>query len=402
MFVLRQYQEDAVAAGMRSLEEGRNGLLVLPTGSGKSLAIASLAKRRGGRAIVLQPTREILEQNQAKMIAFGHRDIGVYSASLNTKRVGAITLATIGSVIRKKSLFREFDIILVDEAHLVNSKGGMYEKFINDLGHPTVGFTATPYRMRSYNDQHTGERVAVSTILTRTRPRIFSRIAHITQTGQLFDAGYLSPMEYECDNDYRADGIASNSTGQGFDDRALATYNQRMHVVDRIVERVRLSRGTRAILIFTQFRHESQEVVKKLAACGENVAEVSAETPKRDREQLVKAFKSGGLTCVVNVGVLTTGFDFPELDCIVLGRPTKSVALYYQMVGRGVRPAPGKDACRVVDLCDNVRRFGKIETFRIYDVNGNQMWRLRSNVGDLTGVDATTGRLLEKVKMKKR
>jgi superfamily II DNA or RNA helicase len=127
--------------------------------------------------------------------------------------------------------------------------------------------------------------------------------------------------------------------------------------------------------------------------------EVSAKTPKRKRIDLIDRFRSGELRCVVNVGVLTTGFDFPELDCVILGRPTKSLALYYQMTGRGVRPAPGKSGCDLIDLCDNVRRFGKVETFDLYDQNGRGMWRLKSNAGPLTGVDVTTGQNLEKFRL---
>jgi len=394
---LRGYQQIATDAGMEALQGKKNGILVLPTGSGKSHVIADMAQRIDGRMIVLQPSKEILEQNYAKLRAAGEMGIGIYSASCNRKYTGRITFATIGSVIHRKDLFADCACIVVDECHLVNSKGGRYEDFITSLGVPTIGLTATPYRLRHYNHHATGEHVAESRILTRTRPRIFNRIAHITQVKELLDAGYLSPCRYQQDQDYHEPAVQTNSTGQGYDDQALAEYNKRLRLTEKIAEEVRQSTA-RHVLVFCQFRAESERVLSALHAANIDAAIVDGETPKAQRESVLSGFKLGRLKTVVNVGVLTVGFDFPALDCIVLGRPTKSVALYYQMIGRGVRPAPGKEHCRVVDLCDNTRRFGRIETFHLYDQTpGRGLWRLRSGAGPLTGVDIDTKTNVESV-----
>lgn len=393
-YILRDYQQAAVDAAKECVKAKKNGILVMPTGSGKSLVIASLAKQLGGRIVVLQPSKEILEQNYEKMQNFGFWNIGVFSASCGRKDTGQITFATIGSVISHKELFEKCDLVIVDECHLCNSKEGMYSDFLNHLDLPTIGLSATPYRLRNYNDNQTGDHVAESRILTRTRPRIFDKIVHIAQVKDLFEQGYLCPIEYVCSDDYDSTTIAPNSTGQGYDDDALERYNQAQRIPDRIAGAV-VGSDRRHILIFTNFRTESYQVLQKLKASNIPAAEISADSSKDERESLLRRFKSGEIRCVVNVGVLTTGFDFPQLDCIVLGRPTKSVALYYQMVGRGIRTAPDKPSCKLVDLCDNVKRFGRIETFEIYDSNGNKLWRLRSNIGNLTGVDVTTGRDLE-------
>ncbi len=396
-YVLRPYQQAAVDDALNCFKSKKNGILVLPTGSGKSLIVASIVTALGGKTIILQPTKEILEQNMSKLEAAGYYNIGVYSAAAGRKDIGPVTFATIGSVVRKQHLFDQFDRIIVDECHKVNSKGGMYEDFINGLELPTIGLTATPYRMRNYNHHGTGEHVAESRILTRTRPRIFNKIAHITQVSTLFEAGYLCPLNYDWQNDYDSRKIKSTSTGQGFDDSALQGYNEQQQITQKMIAIVA---GTerKHCLAFTKFTAESLTVIAGVEDRGIRCAEVSAKTKKRVRERILRDFKNGRIKCVVNVGVLTTGFDFPELDCIVLGRPTKSVSLYYQMVGRGVRIANQKPSCALYDLCDNVKRFGKIETFEIYDQNGNDMWRLRSDRGNLTGVDVATGDNLEKVK----
>jgi superfamily II DNA or RNA helicase len=178
---------------------------------------------------------------------------------------------------------------------------------------------------------------------------------------------------------------------------ALALYHDRKQVAERVAEAV-IRTEARHVLAFTPLRRDTEIVVRRLNAAGVSVAEISGETPKKDRERILASFKHGLIRCVVNVGTMTTGFDFPELDCVILGRPTNSVALAYQMIGRGVRPAPGKECCHLIDLCGNVRRFGRIETFELFDQNGNGMWRLRSDTGFLTGTDARTGTNLEKIK----
>ena len=401
MYELRNYQKEAVDAAIKCLtaKKQKNGILVEPTGSGKSIIIATVIEEIGGKNLLLQPTKEILEQNLEKLKAVGCKGLGVYSASMGSKQVGAITLATIGSITKKSHLFEGFDRVIIDEAHKVNPKAGMYKKLDDELNLPTIGFTATPYRLRNYNDFKTGLPVAESRILTRVRPRIFANIIHVTQVGDLFEAGYLCPLDYDYLNRYDSAEIKATTTGQGFNEESLRRYNKIQNIPAKMVDIV-ARQDHKHYLAFTEFTHESDLVVESLRGKGINCVSISAKTKKQDREDILQAFKAGRIKCVVNVGVLTTGFDFPELDCVILGRPTKSVALYYQMVGRGIRIHDSKDSCSLVDLCDNVKRFGKIETFELFDQNGKGMWRLKSDVGNLTGVNVITGKNLEKVKVK--
>jgi len=385
-YTLRAYQDRAVGAGRRALAAGKNGILVLPTGSGKSLVIASLLQDLPGKSLVLQPSKEILEQNLAKARAWGFADLGVWSASCGRKELGQVTFAMIGSIMRHRAAFRDFERVVVDECHLLNSRGGMYESFLTELGVPVVGCTATPYRLRSWADRLTGAPVVQAQILTRTRPRIFGAIAHVTQIGELVPSGFWCPLALRAEADYDADEIAANSTGMDFDEESLRAYHEAKGIVRKVVDAVR-SCGARHVLVFTHFRAESAAVLALLAAAGVSAAEVSAETPAGERRTILDGFRAGDIRCVVNVGVLTTGFDFPALDGVVLARPTRSVALYYQMTGRGVRPWPGKERCCLIDLCGNVQRFGRVETFELIDPSGRGLWELHSETGQLTGVN---------------
>lgn len=387
MFKLRDYQEEAVEAGVKFFTENLKGgaLEVLPTGSGKSIVIASIAYRLPGATLVLQPSKEILEQNYAKMVYYmGEANIGVYSASAGRKDLGKITFATIGSIINKKELFAHFEHIIVDEAHLVNSKGGMYENLIKTLGRPVLGLTATPYRLQSYSDIVTGDRSVVAKFLHRTRPRIFEKIIHVTQLSELYEKGFLAKINYtKPDNGYDFRKIKLNSTGMDFDEESLLKYNIEMGVGET-VEAVIKSARYKHILVFTSSVMEAKGIAAALSDLG--VASVSAETPKKEREEILEKFKSGEIKVVTNVGVLTTGFDFPALDCIILARPTQSVALYYQMCGRGLRPYPEKMCCYIIDICGNVDRFGRIETFEIVEPKP-KLHRLKSDSSFLTGFD---------------
>lgn len=140
----------------------------------------------------------------------------------------------------------------------------------------------------------------------------------------------------------------------------------------------------KGILVFTRFIEEAENLVWKLKIKGISAAIVTGTTPKTEREQLLNDFKSGKIKVVANVGVLVVGFDFPALDTVILARPTKSLAWYYQAVGRGIRPFKGKDGW-VIDLAGNYRRFGKVSDLKI-DVEKphSQLWCVKSNGKILT------------------
>jgi len=399
-YILRDYQEDAVKAGadfLLSENEKGGAIIVAATGSGKSLMLASIAQKIGGNTLVLQPSKEILEQNYQKAKDYGFKDIGIFSASCGRKDISKLTLATIGSIVNKKELFEEFQHLLIDECHLVNAKGGMYEEFITYFGGKVLGLTATPFRMHAYVDsfsspgiedimgESAGERRVVAKFLTRTRPRIFNKIISITQIEDLYNKGFLCPVQYDHNYLYDQSAIKLNSTGADFDEKSLEKYNQEIDLVGTVAGAI-VEQRHKHVLVFTSSVKEAYNLREILESKGISSATVSAKTPKKDREDILDGFKKGYIKVVSNCGTLTTGFDFPALDCIVLARPTQSVALYAQMIGRGIRIAPDKDFCKVIDVCGNVKRFGMIEMFKIVEVKPG-LHRLQSNIGWLTGFD---------------
>ena len=356
-YVLRPYQQDAVTHGLAYLRNarlaGRHGLIVAPTGSGKSLLIARLATALDGPCIVFQPSKELLEQNAGKLRSYGYEP-AIYSASAGRRDVGTITLATIGSVVKRTDIFREFPYVLVDECHLVNPKGGMYAAFLGALEQARVlGLTATPFRLASNSYG------SVLRFLTRTRPRIFRDVVHVTQIADLLRQGYLAPLEYRVRPVISRERLRYNSTGADYTDASVQLAFREAGFGGRLQTEVEqlLSEGRRHILVFTRFVDEAQQ----LAAAIPGAAVVTGETPAPERRQVIERFTAGQIRVVANVNVLSVGFDFPELDTVVLARPSVSLGYYYQAVGRAIRPAPGKASALIVDLVGLVPEFGRVE-----------------------------------------
>lgn len=385
LYTLRPYQKNASSAAVEAFKSSKktNGILILPTGAGKSLVIADIASRLDGPLLVFQPSKEILEQNFAKLQSYGIMDCGIYSASVGYKDINRITFATIGSVMNHMEDFAHFKNIMIDECHTVNSQGGMYETFIHAIeDRKVVGLTATPYRLGRGMDG-----MSMLKFLTRTRPRIFSDVLYYCQIGELLSKGYLADLAYYDITSLDMRNVKSNSTGADYDEKSLLMEYERTGFYDKLattVGRVLNPKNgipRKGVLVFTRFVREAQNLTRKIP----HSAIVTGETPKKEREQILADFKAGKIEVVANVGTLTTGFDYPELDTVIIARPTKSLALWYQMVGRAIRPHKGKDGW-VVDMGGNYARFGSVADLKIECPPNSTKWIVTSRGRQLTNV----------------
>ena len=353
--------------------------------SGKSLVIADIVSRLEGPLLVFQPSKEILQQNFAKLQSYGIFDCGCYSASVGCKDINRITFATIGSVMNHMSDFDCFKNIIIDECHYVNSKAGQYKEFIEAKNRQVVGLTATPYRLDR------AEEGSILKFLTRVRPRIFSKVIYCCQIGELLSKGYLADLHYYDLTELDLRRVRSNSTGADYDERSLLAEYERCGFYDKlsntVVKVLQPKSGIprKGVLVFTAFTKEARQLVDKLQSLRINAAIVTGETPKKEREAILEGFKRREIKVVTNVGVLTTGFDYPALDTVVLARPTKSLGLYYQMVGRAIRPFEGKDGW-IVDLSGNYSRFGNVADLFISRPPGTTKWAVYSRGTQLTNV----------------
>lgn len=372
---LRPYQTMAVQSVLDRYNLPTRDVVVLPTGSGKSIVIADAVKNINQPALILQPSAEILEQNKQKLeLYYPSGDIGVYSASMNEKIVNRITLATIGSVAKHPELFQHFPLVMADEAHGIapDSPGSMYLKFLNAIQpKKVIGLTATPFRLSTtYAPPHYDEQVTTIKVITRMeyeRGKKFwdGGIIFNIPTHEMIAQGYLHKPTYFDNTVIQHESIPVNASMSDF---RLDMYEQLIlpHEENTLDAIARLSNISHSVLVFCT----SVEQATRYSQVIRNSAVVSAATPKKERASIIENFKAGRTKVVLNVSCLTTGFDHPRLDGLVMLRPTRSLALYSQMIGRILRKHPEKEHARVVDFSGNLKAMGYAESIEMYR-NGN-------------------------------
>lgn len=362
---LRYYQQEAIEA-LYDYFRAHNGhpIIDLPTGSGKSLVIGGFCARTIGdypatRILVLAHRKELLKQNAEKigLLLPGHK-VALWSAGLNRYEKGQITVAGIQSVYKQAAKLAPIDLLLVDECHLIsNTEGTMYRKLIDglrvyDKTLKVIGFSATPYR--------TG-----TGMLTDGKDRIFTDIAYSADTGRLIREGYLCPLVSKAGKT-RADLSGLHTRGGEFIPAELADRMDKWELIDGACrEIISYGHDRKSWLLFCSGVQHAEHVAQCLQGYGVRAAMICGDTPAAQRDAILEAFKRGEIQAVTNADVLTTGFDHPGISLIAMLRPTKSVGLYIQILGRGLRLDPGKRDCLVLDYAGNVARFGPIDAITI-------------------------------------
>ena len=365
---LRPYQILAVQSVVNRYDVATNDTLCLPTGSGKSIVIAEAVRQINQPTLILQPSAEILEQNKEKLeMYFPPEDIGVYSASLNEKTVKKITLATIGSVAKCPENFINFPFVVIDECHLVpiDNPTSQYLKFLNQIKpHKIIGVTATPFRLSTtFAPPNYNEAVTTIKVITRMGRKKFwnGGIIFNVPTSEMILQGYLHKPTYFDNTVIQHESIPVNKSMSEFklDQYEKLILPHEENILDTIS---RLSSDSHSVLVFCT----SVEQAVRYSLVFKSSAVVSALTNKKERKEIISKFKAGELKIVFNVSCLTTGFDHPRLDGLVMIRPTRSLGLYSQMVGRVLRIHPDKTHARVIDFSGNLKAMGYADSIELY------------------------------------
>ena len=272
--------------------------------------------------------------------------------------------------------------IISHNCHLgTDSSGGMFKTFLNALKPEfNLGFTATPFRLKQYNDV-TGMKFSQLNMLTRTRPKLYSNFIHVTQIQELTVNEFWAPIEIENHN-LDTSKLFLNSTGAEYNQESIERVNKAENTNNKIYKRTKeLMLEKNSILIFMD-NVENCYTMKK--ALGSLCEVISGETDKKERIRILSDFKVGKIKVVCCFMTLVVGFDFPALDCVIMGRPTNSLAVFYQIYGRLTRPYEGKKAL-FIDYGGNINKFGRMEDLTIenYEHDG---WGVYSGQQLLTGV----------------
>ncbi|MCG7497023.1 DEAD/DEAH box helicase [Vibrio sp. Of7-15] len=358
MYTLRPYQQDSVKAVIHYFRKNNTpSVIVLPTGAGKSLVIAELARLAKGRVLVLAHVKELVEQNHAKYEGYGLEG-SIFSAGLGRKETQhQVVFASVQSVVRNLSEFEnQFSLLIIDECHRVpDDKDSSYRKVISHLqsinsGIKVLGLTATPYRlgMGWIYQYHTRGQVKSES------PRFFRDCIFELPIQYLLDEEFLTPatlldapvLSYDFSQ------LKPSSTGKYREADLDLIVEESKRATPQIVEQIiQQAKDRKGVMIFAATVRHAQEILSLLPEAESEL--VIGDTKVTERDAIIQRFKEQKTKFLVNVSVLTTGFDAPHVDLIAILRPTESVSLYQQIVGRGLRLSPGKTECIVLDYAGN-------------------------------------------------
>lgn len=388
------FQEVAVNIGMEVLKDiqGRSEVLVAATATGKSIIIAEIAKRlpKNGNILVVQPNKELLEQNLEKIESLGIKP-AVYSASLNRKEIGRITYATPLSLKIADFEGKNFKYLIIDECDLNTQGNSGLKKFKDALGIKSVlGLTASPIYLRN---SRAGSQLK---IMTRVKDKFFKDICHVVQIQEMIAHKRWSKIVYKT-YDFDPKGLILNSNGSDYTEASLASNFVEAETDLKIVNLLKTIDKKESVLIFVP----SIENVEALCAKIEGAVCVHSKTPEKLRKEYIDGFKSGKYQVMVNSLVFTAGFDYPKLMHIIDAYPTKSARVYIQKIGRLVRIHEEKPFGTYHDLADNVTNFGEVEKITFEKIEGYG-WGMFSGDILLTGVPLAEKPQVTKESLKKK
>ncbi|MEQ9862653.1 DEAD/DEAH box helicase [Pectobacterium cacticida] len=357
-FTLRPYQREAVSATLNYFRHHTQpAVIVLPTGAGKSLIIAELARLARGRVLVLAHVKELVAQNYEKYCAWG-LEADIFAAGLQQRESqGKVVFGSVQSVARNLSQFdRAFSLLIIDECHRISDdENSQYQHIIHHLQKTNprlrlLGLTATPYRLGKgwiYQYHYHG-------MVRGDEHCLFRDCIYELPLRYMIKQGFLvSPNRLDMpvvQYDFSTLAARSNGLFSEADLNHELKRQQRItpQIISQIVDYAQTRRG---VMIFAATVEHAKEITALLPVG--QAALVSADTPVIERDALINAFKQQSLRYLVNVAVLTTGFDAPHVDLIAILRPTESVSLYQQIVGRGLRLYPEKTDCLILDYAGN-------------------------------------------------
>ncbi len=358
MYTLRPYQQDSVKATIHYFRKhSAPAVLALSTGAGKSLIIAELARIAKGRVLVLAHVKELVEQNHQKYESYGLK-AAIFSAGLGRKESDQqVVFASVQSLVNGLAQFSEaFSLLVIDECHRVpEGKDSSYQRVIRHLQkiNPNLkilGLTATPYRLGLgwIYQYHTRGQVRSK------EPRFFR------------DCIFDLPIRFLLDENYLTEPKVMDMAVLGYDFSSLTpaasgyyreadleqVIQKSARATPKIIARViDTAKDRQGVMIFASTVNHAREIMSYLH--NENAALVIGDTPLAERERIINNFKARKIKYLVNVSVLTTGFDAPHVDLIAILRPTESISLYQQIVGRGLRLFEGKKDCLVMEFAGN-------------------------------------------------
>ena len=380
--VLRYYQKESIDNTISDLLKGKNPVIGLPTGSGKSIVLCGLAERiididHNANVLVLSHVKEILEQNHSAIERYFYgMETGLYSAGLESKTIKKITVASIQTAQNCPEKFSHFTHIIIDEAHRVGfDKQSGYRKLADKIDAQCIGLTATPFRMKGG-------------YIYEGKDALFDCISIDLTTGERFarliEEGYLSEI-YSKKTVLTLSDRGIKTIGGEFNPKDLSKKFDRDNITEAaILETIHFGKNYHHWLCFAIDIKHAENISETFNRHG--IKAIAVHSKMDGRDKAIEDFKNGKYRVLVNVDILTTGFDFPAIDMIIMLRHTKSPIIHVQTTGRGLRPLYATDIeydlneqtgrieaiensqkthCLVLDFAGNTKRLGPINSVKV-------------------------------------
>ena len=383
----RYYQKEALINAAEYISSGgKAGLAVLPTGTGKSHIIAELIQKlfihnNKFKILMVTHVKELIEQNFEKLKLHWEKPVGRPPAGINSAGLGSrqftqpIIYAGIQSVYKESKRFGSVTVLLIDECHLLSDKStGMYRTFIRGLKlqNPDlciIGFTATPFRM-DMGHLCTGD----------TFDKVFYDISNGKDFTRLISEGFLSNLK-GIQPKQQLDLSKVEKTKNDFKEASLDKYVNRAEITKKIVaETIQWAKDRKKGLAFCVSKSHAEDMSSRFNQAGLKSTFIHSDLSADLRAKRLADYKNGLYSLITNVGVLTTGFDAPDIDYILMARPTRSPSLHIQMLGRGMRPHQDKNDCLVLDYGGNIKRLGFVNDVSLPEQNatGSDVAKVKS------------------------
>lgn len=380
--VLRYYQEEAIKNTISDLLKGKNPVIGLPTGSGKSIVLCGLSEKiididNNANILILSHVKEILEQNHSALEKYFYgMETGLYSSGLDSKTIKKVTVASIQTAQNCPEKFSNFTHIIIDESHRVGfDKQSGYRKFADKIDAQCIGLTATPFRMKGGYIYEGDDALFDCISIDMTTGERFAR---------LIEEGYLSEI-YSKKTVLTLSDRGIKTIGGEFNPKDLSKKFDRDNITEAaILETIHFGKNYNHWLCFAIDIKHAENIADTFNRHG--VSAIAVHSKMDGRDKAISDFKKGKCRVLVNVDILTTGFDFPAIDMIIMLRHTKSPIIHVQTTGRGLRPLYNtsseydlneqtgriqaienstKTHCLVLDFAGNTKRLGPINDVKI-------------------------------------
>lgn len=358
---MRPYQERIIEETRALIRKGaKNILITSPTGSGKTILTAHMLKKsaeRGVPAWFVVHRRELVKQSIQAFNSVGVNHGVVASGFWESKRL-PIQIASIQTLIKRYRRYPRPKIIVFDECH--HCAAGSWDKLYKALPEAYhIGLTATPQRLDGTGLGHW-----------------FSEIIHGPEVSWLIEHRFLSSYKIYAPSSVSTEGLHTRMGDFVKDELALAVDRPSI-TGDAIEHYKKLCLGKRAVVFCVSVEH-SKHVVSQFNASGIIAAHVDGETPMEERDAAIRQFREGEIKVLSNVELFGEGFDLPAMESVILLRPTQSLGLYLQQVGRALRPFPGKETAVILDHAGNCQRHGLPDEERAWELSTSLPDRKRS------------------------